>query len=171
MWYQVSPIGPFCELDVLEPVRFGARPGWSVTRSVVSDGRAGWGVAREVGRVQWAEDAGEVSVMWVERGLKMTARRRPGSWPVVVRSRLLQGGGTVPVRLRALAHRARVEIDVEERDDGLGVLAGGHPGVVLSSQRLRVRPALQRAGTIRSLWAAVPPAEPGAAGIGMTSVH
>ena len=178
--YDASPIGPFCELDVVEPARLGARPGWSVTVSIVNDGRArmggrgNWGLPRELGSLVWTADAAVVSVTWAERGLRLTAHRRAGACPFLVPMRLLQrrsdGPVAVPLRLRALARRASVEVEVAEGEDSLAAIAGRHRGLVLSSERLRIHRARHPAGFLHTLRAPLRPPEPGVAGAGLASV-
>jgi hypothetical protein len=178
--YDASPIGPFCQLDVLEPARFGARPGWSVTLSVVSDararsaGRSNWGFPREVGSLVWDGSAGSVSLLWAERGLKLTADRRAGTLPFVVPVRLLQrrtdGPVAVPLRLRGLVRRAHISIEVPPGEDGLELVAGSHHGAVVAGQRLRMQAARHPAGFVHTLHAPLRPPEPGVAGAGLATV-
>lgn len=174
--YQASPIGPFCELSLIEPARIGGHPGWSVTLSVVDDararagGRLNWGVPRDLGALAWDSDGTSVRLSWRERGLVVHAERRPGSLPVLVPLRLLQRRGdgpvVVPVRLRGIAHRARVIVEIGEGDP-LAPLGRARRGAVVSGQRTRMSPARQPAGIISTLLAPLRPVEPGVAAPGL----
>lgn len=177
--YQASPIGPFCELALLEPARMGARPGWSATLSVVNDaraqsgGRSSWGLPRQLGALVWTADGPTTSLSWREAAVTITARRLRGTWPVLVTMRLVQhradGRVVVPVRLRALAHRARVEVEAAAGGD-LGPVAGRHAGAVLSAQRIRMHPARHPIGLVHTLVAPLHPPEPGVAGPGLVQL-
>ena len=109
---------------------------------------------------------------WPERGFRLIARRRAGAWPFLVPMRLLQrrsdGPVAVPLRLRALARRASV--DVEVGDESLGALGGRHRGLILSSERLRIYPARHPVGFLHTLGAPLRPPEPGVAGAGLATV-
>ena len=168
--YHMSPIGPFCELSVLEPVRHGARPGWSVTLSVVNDARArsgarlSWGIDRGLGALVWRSDGAAASLSWEERGLIVAGERRRGAVPLSVSVRALQRRGdgpvNVPLRLRGLAHRARVSVEVGA-DDPLGVIAGVHRGVTVSGG-LHISPAYRSCAAVpKALVAPLRHPEPG----------
>lgn len=148
--YQSSPIGPFTELSVIEPVRRGPRLGMAVTLSVVDDerarrhGRANWGFPRELGSLRWSSVAGTIQLRWDEEELVLKADTRRIYAPLVVPLHLLQRRGPspliVPVSLRGLARWARIDIEVPA-ECPLGPLAGRHGGVVVSAQQVRIEPA------------------------------
>ena len=149
--YQASPIGPFTELSIIEPVRRDRlRAGLAVTLSVVDDdrarrdGRANWGLPRELGTLRWDGRDGAIRLTWDERGFALEAAPSRLAFPLLVPLRLLQHRGpdpvTVPVRLRGMARMARVDLDVPE-DGPLAFLAGAHRGIVVAAPRLRIAPA------------------------------
>lgn len=149
--YQASPIGPFTELSVVEPVRRGRlRVGMAVTLSVVDDdrarrdGRANWGLPRELGTLRWDSRNGAVRLTWDERLLALEAVPSRLAFPMLIPLRLLQHRGpdpvSVPVRLRGMARTAQVHLAAP--DDGpLAFLAGVHRGVVVAAPRLGIAPA------------------------------
>lgn len=171
--YQTSPIGPFTEVAIIEPLRHHpARLGLGVTCSVVDDeracreGRVRWGLPREVGTLGWEHRDGAVRVTWAEEGLVVDAVSRWGALPVLVPIHLLQHRGpdaiVVPMRLRGLARPARITI--ESPDDGrLARLAGRHRGLMLAAPHVRIDPAVIPAGwsAIGRLGRATRPVAPG----------
>src|SRR5205823_665885 len=158
--YTASPVGPFLELAVLEPVRLGLRPGLCVTTSVVSvpaaraGGRLGWGFPRQLGRLTWSADADVRCLRWDDRGIEVQGRPARGSLPVLLPVRSLQRRGdgpvVVPGRFRGMAHGARLEMIVPD-DDPLAAMAGRHRGFVLGGLRLLLRPARRPTGLLSSL--------------------
>jgi hypothetical protein len=172
--YQASPIGPFTELNLLEPGRLGGRPGWCTTLSVVNDarartvGRQAWGIPRQLGVLAWASDGATCELSWPEGDLTVTAERRRGTWPFLVSMRILQrrsdGHVGVPVRTWGLAHRAAVKVA-----GGAGPfapVAGHHIGVLAAGQRIHMRPAVLPVGLTRALVAPLHAPEPALAGPG-----
>lgn len=149
--YQASPIGPFTELNIVEPVRRNRlRAGLAVTLSVVNDdrarrdGRANWGFPRELGTLRWDGGDGAIRLTWDEGRLALEAVPSRLAFPLLVPLRLVQHRGpdpvSVPVRLRGMARTARVNLAVPE-DGPLAFLAGVHRGIVVAAPRLRIAPA------------------------------
>ena len=174
--FEASPVGPFCELLVLEPARTGARVGWSVTLSVVNDSRArsgghlSWGLPRELGSLVWESGPEVASLTWPERGVAVRGVRHRRALPFLVGLRALQyrsdGPVVAPVRLRGRAHRADVVIEVPVGDP-LAVMGGPHAGLTVAGLHLKLRPARHPIGVLHSLAAPLHPPEPGVAGPGI----
>jgi hypothetical protein len=171
--YVDSPVGPYLELSVAVPARVGLRPGLCVTTMVQSSAaarvgcRSAWGLPAELGTLRWStDDGGSVrSLVWEERGIEV--RGVPVRWalPAVVPVRGVQrradGPVVVPRRFFALTRLARVTVTVGGGpDDPLWWVAGPHPGAVMSSVRMLVRPARRPAGLWSSLRAPLTAPEP-----------
>ncbi|GAC1517673.1 MAG: hypothetical protein NVS1B12_04840 [Acidimicrobiales bacterium] len=172
--YQTSPIGPFTELAVVEPVhRRPGRVGFAVTYSVVDDeracrdGRTKWGFPREVGRLRWDHRDDAIRVTWDDQALQVDVVVGRVAFPLLVPVHLLQHRGTervvVPVRFRGLARVARITVSAPP-DGPMAVLAGARRGLVLGAPRLRIDPAVSPlgwAGLASRLGRAPAPAAPG----------
>ena len=148
--YARSPVGPYRELVVGQPVRLGGHPGLCVTTMVVDSpesrrgGRDNWGFPKQLGRLTWERDGGERSLRWEERGLVVRGRVAGPALPLLVPVRAVQeradGPVVVPGRLRGTAGPTRVSVAVPP-DDPLVPLAGVRPGFFVSGLRLVVAPA------------------------------
>ena len=172
--YQASPIGPFTELAVLEPVhRRPGRVGLAVTYSVVDDeracreGRVKWGFPREVGRLRWDERGDAIRLTWDDQELQIDSIAGRRALPLFVPVHLLQHRGAerlvVPIRFRGLARMAWITVATPP-DGPFAVLAGRHRGLVLAAPHLRIEPAARPLGWPRvggRLGRASAPAAPG----------
>jgi hypothetical protein len=135
------------------------------TTIVVStvDSRAGlahWGFPGECGTLRWTEKDDGAEVVWEERGVVLTGqfgrRRRPLRMPVRAIQARADRPMLVPVRMHALARRARVAIEVPA-DDALAALVGRHWGLHLGGLETVLRTAVEPLG----LWARVRATEGG----------
>jgi hypothetical protein len=168
--YQNSPVGPFCELALLELVRDGLRPGWSVTLSVVDnakaqyDGRVQRGFARHLGGLVWTSDATSVGLAWSEGEVVVRARRGRGVCPILVPVALLQrrldGRVVVPARVRGMGRLAAIEVDA---GPALASISGTHRGAVLASPHIAIGTARRPVGVVRGLVPTFRPPDPGVA--------
>jgi len=150
--FQASPIGPFTELSVMEPVRRGVHVGMSITRSVVDDDRARrdgfghWGLPPELGALRWTHDGEAVEVRWDEEGLDLRVEPTRRPVPVVVPMRLLQARNSDPVigpaRIRGLMRVGRAEIGAPA-EGAFGMWAGAHRGALIAAQRIRMGPTMR----------------------------
>ncbi len=151
--YLNSPVGPYLELAVAEPVRLGARIGTCVTTIVVDSaasqdaGRARWGLPKELGTLRWSVEGETVALSWEERGVVVTGRPVGPRFPALVPFRSLQERADGPVRfgglMRGRGRLSRVEVAVRAGDQ-LAPLAGRHSGLVVARGAVtmgRARPA------------------------------
>ncbi|HEX2064326.1 MAG TPA: acetoacetate decarboxylase family protein [Acidimicrobiales bacterium] len=151
--YATSPVGPYLELAVAEPVRLGARIGTCVTVIVVDSaasrdaGRTRWGLPKELGTLNWSAQDDSVTLGWEERGVAVTGHPVGPGFPAVVPFRSLQPHADGPVRfgglMRGWGRFSRVEVAVSPGDP-LGALAGRHAGVRVTRGAVtmgRARPA------------------------------
>lgn len=139
--YTHSPVGPFLELAVAEPVRLGARLGWCRTLVVVDrhDVRIGdrlqWGFPAEIGLLRWFVRDGERELIWDEHDLVVRGRPHGPAMPWLSPQRTLQERNREPVvvpgHVRGLARPARVSVQTMP-GDALAGLAGRHVGLVVS---------------------------------------
>jgi hypothetical protein len=169
-----SPVGPFVSIAIGEPARLGLRPGYFFGISAVSSaearrlGRLSWGFPHELGSLVWDRDDQQRRFEWQERNLRITATVGRGVIPFVLPVRSLQhrtdGPVVVPTRLRSLARRAAVEVEMGE-DDPLFALAGVHHGFVLSGLAVRRRAARRPLGLLSTFRAPLRAPEPGVAGM------
>ena len=159
--YDDSPVGPYLELTVSEPVRAGLRVGLCVTSITVSSYevadacRTTWGLPAEPGRLQWSADGDERALHWVERG--MTVRGLPWgpAWSAALPVRSLQQGPEGPVVLPrgfrgGRVRLARVEI-AAVAGQPLPHLAGSHAGAVMAEVRVTARPPRRPVGLFSSV--------------------
>lgn len=155
-----SPVGPYLEFAVAEPVRAGCRMTLCVTTMVVDSpesrvaGRLNWGLPKELGRLAWTGTGHERCLVWEDRNLEMRATTRKGpSVPVVVPVRARQQRGeetvVVPGRLRGWARLADVELSVPDADP-LAPLVGHHLGLHVAGACLVMGPARAADGRARS---------------------
>lgn len=150
--FQASPIGPFTELAVIEPVRRGIHAGFSVIRSAVDDERARtsrsahWGAAPELGVLRWIRDGDSVVVRWEEEGLDLRVEPIHRPLPVLVPMRLLQVRRPDPMimraRIRGLMRVARVELGAPA-DGAFGPWVGAHRGALVAAPRIQAGPAVR----------------------------
>lgn len=153
--FESSPVGPYVELAIGEPVRAGAHLGMCVTTMVVDSpdsrlgGRLNWGFPKELGKLRWRRAGEERVLQWDERDLEVRATVSGPGFPVVMPVRSIQqradGLALVPGRLRGWGRRARVEVTVPDGDPLCG-LVGRHWGVVVSGACLVVKPARHPSG-------------------------
>lgn len=75
--YEDSPVGPYLEIAVATPARFGAHVGMCSTTMVVNSREARdagiehWGFPKELGNLSWSEDGNSETVRWEERGIEL----------------------------------------------------------------------------------------------------
>lgn len=153
--YTSSPIGPFLELAVAEPVRLGRRLGWCRTLVVVDReeartlGRLRWGFPAEVGRLRWASREGVRELTWDQRELVVRGRGHGPPVPWGLWQPVVQQPCDDPVavrgRVRGLAQAAGVEIHAFPGDD-LGPLAGKHVGLAVRGLQVVWRPGREPVG-------------------------
>lgn len=153
--FESSPVGAYLELAVGVPARWGPRPGTCITTMVVDSptsrlgGRTNWGFPKELGRLAWAADADQRSLVWEDRQIEVRATLGRHSFPFVMPLRAIQRRGdglvVVPARLRGWGRVGPVEI-LTPGDDELAPLAGRHHGVVVSGARVVVDPARRPTG-------------------------
>jgi hypothetical protein len=162
--YTQSPVGPFLELAVAEPVRLGARVGWCRTLVVVDrdDVRLGdrlqWGFPAERGMLRWFVRDEERELVWDDRDIVVRGRGLGPTWPYLSPQRTLQQRNSEPVvvpgHVRGMARAARVTVQTMPGDALVG-LAGRHLGIMVAGlhrvwhdARLaeRLRPSLAPAG-------------------------
>jgi len=145
--YTSSPVGPYLEMAVAEPARFGSRPGMCVTTMVVDSaesragGRGKWGFPKELGTLNWFMVGKERSLRWEERGAVIRWTTRGPLLPAILPFVCLQQRADVPLRIpglaRGSARLASVEFDVPAKDD-LSYLTGRHLGAHASGASLRI---------------------------------
>lgn len=145
--YTSSPVGPYLEIVVSEPVRVGLRFGMCATVMVVNSvgsceaGRAHWGFPKEIGTLSWSSQGEEVSLRWEERAVVVSGRPVGRSFPAIVPFRSLQTRADGPVRFggsaTGRARCCRMEVEVEPGDP-LAPLAGRHPAIHLTAGRVRM---------------------------------
>ena len=148
--YATSPVGPYLELVVSEPVRLGARIGTCATVMVVNSvgsleaGRANWGFPKEMGTLSWSVEGKDVSLHWEERALVVRGRPIGNNFPALVPFRSLQVREDRPVRFGGFAKGrgrfCRVEVDADPGDP-LMCLAGRHRGIHLTAGTVRMNAA------------------------------
>lgn len=136
--YDTSPVGPYLELAVVEPVRRGALAGTCATTMVVDSaesrhaGRTRWGFPKELGTLRWSEEDGYVTLRWEERAVVVTGRPAGPTFPALVPYWSLQARADGPVRvgghLRGSGRLSRVNVTTAP-GDSLGCLAGRHRGM------------------------------------------
>lgn len=169
--YTASPVGPFLELSVAQPARLGLRPGLCITAMVVSQPaakagtRVNWGLPAEVGRLTWAVDGDERVLGWDDGGVVVRGApvglRVPLLLPVRSVQRRGDGPVVVPRRVAALVRPARTTVEVEGGDEHPWAwLAGPHPGALLATARLLLRPARHPSGLLSSFRAPLRAPEP-----------
>jgi hypothetical protein len=144
--YTTSPVGPYLEIAVTEPVRLGLSFGTCATVMIVNSvgscdaGRADWGFPKEIGTLSWSSQGEEVSLRCEERGVVVSGRPVGRSFPAVVPFRSLQTRADGPVRFggsaTGRARFCRMEVDVAPGDP-LALLAGRHPAIHLTAGRVR----------------------------------
>lgn len=152
--YATSPVGPYLELAVAEPVRSGARIGACVTVIVVDSapsrdaGRARWGLPKELGTLSWSVRGDSVMLGWEERGVAVAGHPVGPRFPALVPFRSLQAGTDGPVRfgglMRGWGRFSRVEVDVPPGDP-LAHLSGRHPGLRVTRGAITMGPARRAA--------------------------
>lgn len=148
--YVTSPVGPYHELAVAQPARYGARAGLCVTtiacqsRAASTAGREGWGFPKEQADLRWSDQGGELMLRWDDRGIVVRGLAKAPALPAVLPYSSLQQRADGPVwvtgRLRGSARRARVELIVPA-DDRLSFLAGWHWGAHFGSAAVRMSSA------------------------------
>ena len=147
--YEASPVGPYQELSVAEPVRAGRHVGLSVTFIMVSTEeaaaacRATWGLPAEAAEMRWSEDGDERALHWEDAGVEVRGRPWWRGIPAALPVRSLQAAPDGPVVLprsfRATrVTLAKVEITVPP-GHRLAHLAGSHPGAVMAGVRVEAR--------------------------------
>lgn len=143
--YATSPLGPYLELAVLEPVRVGLHVGTCATMMVVDSaesrdaGRIRWGFPKELGSLHWSSEDDAVSLEWEERAMVVRSQPCGPAFPALVPFRSLQSRADEPVRidgvLRGPARFSRMEITVGS-EDPLASLAGRHRGTAVARASL-----------------------------------
>jgi hypothetical protein len=169
-----SPVGPFVSFSLGEPVRLGLRIGYFFGLSAVSNadarrlGQSQWGFPYELGALTWDRDGDRRRFEWRERDMRIEATVAKGPFPLLLPVRNLQrrsdGPVVVPTRMRSLARRAEVELQLEE-DDPLAGLTGVHRGLALSGMVVHRRPARRPLGVLSTFRAPLRAPEPGVAGM------
>lgn len=139
------------ELAVLACVRHSARPGvqivglWVNEPASVEGGRSIWGLAKELARFEWADEAGAVGVsICADREPLARFRARPLSpavplpFPLALRVFQVRAGQveSFRVRLWARVRAAVVSPPTEAESWGGGVLAGARVGPAFVFERL-----------------------------------
>lgn len=168
--FEASPVGPYLELAVVEPVRSGLRLGRCVTTMVVDSpasrvgGRLNWGFPKELGTLAWScPTGGQLVLRWDERDVEVSTLPRGPRFPVVIPIRTCQRRGddvvTVPGRLRGWGRFATAVVGTPPADLLAG-LAGRHLALHVSGARVVVGPARQpgQPGRLRALRSAPEPA-------------
>lgn len=168
--YTGSPVGPFVELSVAQPARLGLRPGLCVTAMVVSQAaamagtRLNWGLPAEVGRLTWAVDGDERVLRWDDGGVVLRGTPVGLRLPLVLPVRAVQRRGdgpvVVPRRVAAVVRPARTTVELDGDDHPWAWLAGPHPGALLATARLLLRPARHPSGLLSSFRAPLRAPEP-----------
>lgn len=168
--YTASPVGPFLELSVAQPARLGLRPGLCVTGMVVSQPaaaagtRLNWGLPAEVGRLTWAVDGDERVLRWDDGGVALRGAPVGPRLPLLLPVRSVQRRGdgpvVVPRRVAALVRPARLTVELDGDDHPWAWLAGPHPGALLATARLLLRPARHPSGLLSSFRAPLRAPEP-----------
>ena len=156
--YETSPVGPYLELAVAEPVRLGARLGTCVTTIVVDSaasqdvGRARWGLPKQLGTLHWSFEGDSVALTWEERGVVVIGHPAGPRFPALVPFRSLQDRSDGPVRfgglMRGRGRLSRVDVEVPPGDP-LAPLAGRHSGLRVTRGSVtmgRARPAGEAPG-------------------------
>jgi hypothetical protein len=139
--YATSPVGPYVELAVVEPVRLGARPGSCATVMVVDtaasldEGRARWSFPKQLGTLEWSPGGdGTARLRWPEGDVELSGRPIGPRAPVPLPTWCLQSGAAGVVATGALV-RGRARLASVRVDTGPGSplagLAGRHPGLCI----------------------------------------
>lgn len=139
--YAKSPVGPYLELAIAEPVRIGARVTTCAAVMVVDSvesrdaGRNYWGFPKELGSLDWSAEGENMTLRWKEREVVVTGRPVGPAIPSLVPYRSLQSRADGVVRvggfLRGAGRLGRVDISVGT-DDDLTFLAGRHHGMAVT---------------------------------------
>lgn len=142
------------ELAVLVCVRHGARLGvqivglWVDGPASVEGGRSIWGLAKELARFEWADEAGAVGVAIHADGEPLARFRArplgpaiPLPFPLALRVFQVRAGRveSFRVRLRARVRAAVVSPATGAESRGGGVLAGARVGPGFAFERLDAR--------------------------------
>lgn len=153
--YATSPVGPYLELAVAEPVRLGARVGTCATVMVVDSaasrqaGRTRWGFPKELGTLHWSAEGDDVVLRWEERGVVVRGRPAGPAFPAIVPYWSLQARADGPIRvgglLRGSGRFSRVDIDVGP-EDPLACLTGRHRGMAVTKATVTMGAARPLAG-------------------------
>jgi len=151
--YTSSPVGPYVELAVVEPVRLGVRPGMCATVMVVDGaasrdaGRARWSFPKELGTLRWSQDeGGTVRLRWEEGDVEVSGQPLGPVAPVPTPAWFLQCGDAGLVATGGLLRgRGRLaSVRIETGADGpMATLVGRHLGLCVDPGTLtmgRARP-------------------------------
>lgn len=137
--YDMSPVGPYRELAVVEPVLLGARPGMCATVMVVDGaasldaGRARWSFPKQLGTLRWSSgDDGSAGLRWEEGDVELSGRPMGRPVPIPCVAWFLQSGDAGVVAagafLRGQGRLTSVRVDTGPGSP-VAVLAGRHPGL------------------------------------------
>ncbi len=144
--YATSPVGPYVELAVVEPVRLGARPGMCATVMVVDSaasldaGRARWSFPKQLGTLRWSSGGGGTArLRWDEGDVEVNSRPIGPEGPIPCPAWCLQSGDAGVVAtgafLRGRGRLASVRVDTGPGSP-VAALAGRHPGVCVDQGTL-----------------------------------
>jgi hypothetical protein len=168
-----SPCGPYLSLSIAQPARLGVHPGFYFSTSVLNNGNARrlgrqyWGYPHELGVLHWISEGSQRGIFWEERGLEVRAEVIGRPLPVLVPGRSMQrrtdGPVINPIRLKALARRARVGLITPE-EDSFAPINGFHRGFTLSGMVVRRNPARRPAGLFAMFRVPLRAPEPGVLG-------
>lgn len=171
--FDTSPVGPYLCLAVGEPVLLGLRPGYFFGTVVIDvpearkASRSEWGFPTELGTLRWHTKPDGASLSWEERSIDVTAEVRGRPLPMLLPVRSVQrradGQVIVPSRVRGIARRSLVRVDLPSKDP-LGALRGEHVGFRVSGMSVRRGAARRPLGLLSSFRAPLRP-EPGVLGM------
>ena len=145
--YATSPVGPYRELAVAQPVRLGLRLATCAAAMVVDSagsrdaGRRSWGLPTEMGTLHWSVEGDDVSLRWEEGGVAVTSHPAGPRFPVVIPFRSLQTLAGTPVhfggRARGTGRFSLIDVAVEAGSP-LACLAGRHRALHLTEAATRM---------------------------------
>ena len=104
--------------------------------------------------MKWGSYGRERELTWDERGIVVRGVPATIPFPFMWQFRSLQrredGSALSPIRLRAIARRAQVDIDIDESDT-FAWLRGQHRGLFFGTSRAQIAPARTPLGIFSTL--------------------
>lgn len=148
--YSNSPVGPYLELTVIEPVHVGVRLGMSATVMVVDSqasvdaGRAGWRFPKQLGSLHWSAQAGTVALHWEEGDIAIVGQPFGPAVRLPLLNMMMQAGDGRIVKAAAVLRGAGQLSAVRVKtgpSSALAGLAGRHLGLIMRQATLNLGPA------------------------------